>query len=386
MNKKRVILLGATGSIGEAALDVLRAYTDLFSLTAISANRSIDKLCRIMKEFSPDAVSLVSPQGEMSELVSSKSDFYPGPGALLDMIDRTDADIVVNGISGAAGLLPSWHAICSGKDLALANKETIVTAGPLILAEAGRRNKNILPVDSEHSAIFELMQHRNHDDIEELILTASGGPFRERPLETFQDISLKESLSHPTWDMGHKISIDSATMANKGLELMEAQYLFGIPGESIKVLIHPQSMVHSLIRTRDGSMYAQISKPDMRVPIQNALTWPECLHSTFGRLDLAGEQLSFFHPETERYPLLYLAKEALRGGPAYCIAYNAADEVAVEAFYQNRIAYTGIAEMVRRTLDFDWSAQISTIGDVLETDRRAREKCAGVLEGTGGKR
>jgi 1-deoxy-D-xylulose-5-phosphate reductoisomerase len=379
MQSKRIILLGATGSIGSGTLDIVRSHPDLFSLAAVSAHRSEIKLNSIIREFSPSAAALTGDAG------SAQCRMYHGASGLLDMIRETDADIVVNGIAGAAGLLPSWYSISSGKDLALANKETIVTAGSLIMAEASRLGRNILPVDSEHSALFHLLQKRNPQEIDQLILTASGGPFRERDPETFSAISLEEALRHPTWNMGGKITIDSATMANKGLEVIEAALLFDIQPSRIEVLIHPQSMVHSLIRTVDGSMYAQISKPDMRIPIQNALTYPELTACPFGRLNLADTQLSFSSPDRKRFPLLYLAFETAAAGGAYSIAYNAADEIAVEAFVKGLIPYTGIAELVEAALACDWKYTPSGIEEVVDIDHLVREKCNRLLEQSGGK-
>lgn len=380
MQPKRIILLGATGSIGAGTLDIIRSHPGRFNLAAVSAHRSAEALRKITAEFSPRACALSGSDREGAGWIT-----HFGMQGLLRMIEETEADIVVNGIAGAAGLLPSWKAVTSGKDLALANKETIVTAGPLIMKEAGRLGRSILPVDSEHSALFQLLRGRSPSDVEQLILTASGGPFRDRDPETFGAISLEETLRHPTWNMGGKITIDSATMANKGLEVIEARHLFGIDASRIEVVIHPQSMVHSLIRTVEGSMYAQISKPDMRIPIQNALTYPELVPCPFGRLELAGEQLSFFKPDKKRYPLLFLAFETAALGAGYPIAFNAADEVAVEAFTAGRIPFTGIAELVEETLSLDWSGAAEDLEAVTETDRLAREACARLLDTRGGK-
>lgn len=379
MSQKRIILLGATGSIGSGSLDVIRAFPDQFRLVGVSAHHSFDKLQGIIREFSPDAAALSGRSIGREEDSTLPCPLFSGEGAIIKLLETTKADLVINGIAGSAGLLPSWTAVQLGSDLALANKETIVTAGPLILEEARRQKIAILPVDSEHSAIFHLLKNRPKRDVAELILTASGGPFRTRPLESLKDVRLEEALAHPTWEMGAKITIDSASMANKGLEVIEAAYLFSMDPDRIKVRIHPQSMVHSLIRTVEGSMYAQISKPDMKIPIQNAMTYPELQASHFADLDLADCCLEFFRPEKERFPLLYSAYGALRLGPAYPVVFNAADEIAVEAFSRGEIGYTEIAELVDESLQKDWGAAPGSIEEITELDTASRRECRRLL-------
>lgn len=380
MAKKRVMVLGATGSIGSGALDIMRSFPELFELVAVSAHTDISGLSSVIREFRPRGAAL-SGAGERgtSPVLPEGTCFYQGPGSVVELIREIDADIVVNGISGAAGLLPSWYSITTGKDLALANKETIVTAGPIISREAEKRKRKILPVDSEHSALFHLLENRSSQDVEELILTASGGPFRDKQLSELGQITWKEAVAHPTWKMGRKISIDSATMANKGLEVIEAVRLFSMLPERIKVLIHPQSIVHSLIRTRDGSLYAQLSKPDMRLPIQNALTWPEMEPCTFASLDLAGHTLEFQSPRPGQFPLLELAYEAAAASASYPIAFNAADEVAVEVFIEEGLSYPEIPELVEATLQADWTGEPDTMEEVLDMDRKARDLCRSLI-------
>jgi len=288
------------------------------------------------------------------------------------MIRELEADIVVNGAAGSGGLAPSIAALESGADLALANKESVVMAWSLLASLSQVSGSRILPVDSEHAALFQLRQRIGVGEIEELIITASGGAFRDRPLGELASVSPNEAASHPNWSMGRKITIDSATMANKGLEVIEASRLFGFPPERIKVLVHPQSLVHALVRTRDGSLYAQVSEPDMRVPIQNALTWPEARPCPFGRLELAGRVFEFREPEAARYPLLGLAYEALAAGEGATIAYNAANEVAVAAFEVRRIAYPGIAIVVAKSLAGPWPSRAVELGSIFDIDGRAR--------------
>ncbi len=365
--RKKVILLGASGSIGKSTLDVIRAGSDRLELVAASVHGDLAAARAIRSEFAQAALC-VSREG-----IAFEDATHAGRDGLARMIRETEADVVLNAIPGAAGIEPSMAAAESGKDLALANKETMVCAGRLVkeaLSTAGRR---LLPVDSEHSALFHLLEGRPRADITELVITASGGPLRDAPVEEIADAPLERVLAHPTWSMGRKITIDSATMANKGLEVIEAIELFGFPPESIRVVVHPESMVHSLVRYRDGSLYAQISKPDMRLPIHNALYWPEKLPCPFGALDLAGTSLSFRAPDPERYPLLALAYEVVRRGGSYPIAYNAANEVAVEAYVSGGIRFGGIASAVAEALGDDFAEPARDIGAVLASDSRARE-------------
>ncbi len=286
--QKKIIILGVTGSIGKSTLQVVKKHRDKFIIVAASAHSNEQELISVSKDFNIP-VLVLSGRKAKSPIIN-----YSGKDSIINMLMETEADIVVNGVAGADGLLPSIVSLQTGKDLALANKETIVMAGKLIMQLAEDSGRKIIPVDSEHSAIFHLLQNRNINSVNEIILTASGGPFRLTPLENFSKITLEDALQHPTWDMGKKITVDSATMANKGLEIIEAHVLFSFPGEKIKVLIHPESIVHSLIRSTDASMYAQISNPDMKVPIANALFYPLLADSPFGKLNLAEKSLNFF--------------------------------------------------------------------------------------------
>ena len=292
---KKIIVLGATGSIGRSALDIVRSFPDRFQVTALSCHTQETLLRRIAAEFGITRIALSG----VPENSSPHGIPYAGEAGLLHMIEESDADYLVNGISGAAGFLPSVKALESGKTLALANKETLVMAGSLIKKTAARHNTALIPVDSEHSAVFQLVRALGEQAVESVILTASGGPFRDFSLQKLASVSLADALQHPTWNMGQKITIDSATLANKGLEVIEAHHLFDLPPEKIHVLIHPQSYVHSLVETRDGMQYAQIGKPDMRVPILGALSYPENCSWPQGKFSLAGMSLTFTRPDTD---------------------------------------------------------------------------------------
>jgi 1-deoxy-D-xylulose-5-phosphate reductoisomerase len=348
--KKKIALLGATGSIGKSTLDVIRRGKDDFELVLLSSHTGAAALRELGKEF-PGALLALSGGAE-TEGVS-----FSGSGGLLRAIAETGADITVNGISGAAGLPPSLAAVDAGSDLALANKETIVMAGPLVFARAREKKVKILPVDSEHSAIFHLVEAHGADREEEILLTASGGPFRKLSREQMAAVTAKDALAHPTWNMGPKITVDSASLANKGLEVIEAVRLFGIAPEKISVLIHPQSVVHSMVRMKDGAVYAQLSRPDMRLPIHEALYWPETRPSPFGKLDFRGLSLDFEAPDTDRFPMLSLAYLAIRRGGVYPCVYNAANEAAAAVFLEGRIGFLDIPRIVEYVLTRDFMPQ-----------------------------
>jgi 1-deoxy-D-xylulose-5-phosphate reductoisomerase len=362
---KKTAVLGATGSIGKSALDVIARNKGDFKPVLFCAHNNMDGLEEAGKAW-PDAQKILTGD--------------PGGKKLLAAIADCGADITVNGISGAAGLEPSMAAIEAGSDLALANKETLVMAGPLVIKRAIEKNVNIIPVDSEHSAIFHLLEAhcKNQDNLDEIILTASGGPFRNYSIEEMEKVSPKAALAHPTWDMGAKISIDSATMANKGLEVIEASRLFNLPPEKIKVVIHPQSIVHSLIKLKDGEFYAQLSRPDMRLPILKALYWPKTPPSEnndnwgFGQLDFNALTLEFHQPNPRKFPMLPLAYEAVKKGGLYPCAYNGANEAAVTAFLAGRVGFLDISRITGYVLDRDWSAEPADIASVIEADRQAR--------------
>jgi 1-deoxy-D-xylulose-5-phosphate reductoisomerase len=371
--RRRVIVVGATGSIGRQALEVIASLPDRLELVALSAHSNEEGLRSAATRF-PDAATCLSGSSSRREGIG-----HYGLDGLDELIAGAEADIVVNGAAGAGGLRPSLSALSSGKDLALANKESVVMAWPLLDELARAKGARILPVDSEHAALFQLIARIGKGEIEELVITASGGAFRDRSLDELDGLGPDEAASHPNWSMGRKITIDSATMANKGLEVIEASRLFGFEAGRIRVLVHPQSLVHSLVRTRDGSLYAQLSEPDMRVPIQNALCWPECLPCPFGRLELAGRSLEFREAEAARYPLLGLAYEALAAGEGATVAYNAADEVGVAAFEARRIRYTDIAGVVAEALGRGWPSRARELGSIFDIDGRARDAAAAAV-------
>ncbi|MDR1239523.1 MAG: 1-deoxy-D-xylulose-5-phosphate reductoisomerase [Treponema sp.] len=378
--KKRIAILGATGSIGKSALEVIRRGSGDFETVLLSAQTNITALKELGKEFPGALLALSGPEPEAPE--AEGLSFF-GPQGLLRAIAGARVDITVNGISGAAGLRPSLAAIDSGSDLALANKETVVMAGPEVFALAREKKVKILPVDSEHSAIFHLIEAHGADRVEEILLTASGGPFRKMPLAAMKDVTAKEALAHPTWNMGPKITVDSASLANKGLEVIEAARLFNMPPEKISVLVHPQSVVHSLVRMKDGAVYAQLSRPDMRLPIHEALHWPETRPSPFGALDFRGLSLEFEAPDTERFPMLSLAYEAVRRGGFYPCVYNGANEEAAAAFLAGRIGFLDIPRIVEYVLNRGFRPPESApdqggdfankIEAVLAADKAARE-------------
>lgn len=365
--KRKIAILGATGSIGTSALDVIQQHPDDFSVVLLSACSNVDSLLDMSLAYPDAKLALASDTARKNDKIE-----YYGNEALIRAIQESNADIVLNGISGAAGLLPSLKALECGADLALANKESIVMAAPLLFSTADKHACRILPVDSEHSAVFNLIQAHGAEALEEIIITASGGPFRGFGIDALRSVSVHDALAHPTWKMGGKISIDSASLANKGLEVIEAVRLFKVPAEKVRVLVHPQSIVHSMIRLRDGSIYAQLSKPDMRLPIHNALFWPESVQSPFGAIDLAGQTLSFENPETNVFPMLPLAYTAARQGSFYPTAYNAANEIAVAEFIRGTCSFLEISKITEYVLHGDWTGDDTEIEAILEADKKAR--------------
>ncbi len=365
---KKIIILGCTGSIGKSTICCVKDNPTKFKIVGLSAHSNTLKLLDLASQYNVKTLCLTD------ETVNKHEDvlFY-GKKGLQELIATTDADIIVNGIAGSAGLLPSIETVKQGKTLALANKETIVMAGPLITDLALKTGSKIIPVDSEHSAIFNLIERFGNDCIDSVILTASGGAFKNTPKNELSSMKLSDALKHPTWTMGQKITIDSATLANKGLEVIEAARLFDLPPEKIQVVIHPQSLVHSLIRTKDGVMYAQISKPDMVHPIISALNWPECLPCSLDQLDLTqGVDMTFSPPRLDDFPMLPLAYKALELDGSYTIAYNAANEIAVDAFVKEYISFTDIPSICNIVLNSDWSSKAENFEHVFELDLLAR--------------
>lgn len=364
---KRVIILGCTGSIGSTALQAIRDNLAPLRVVGLCAHTNAQRLEALAKEFGAEAVCLTS--GEQYACEAART--YRGFSGLEQMLKDLDADIVLNAIAGFEGLKASLMSLSNGFDLALANKESVVCAGSYLFAVASEHARRIIPVDSEHSAIYELLKERDRTSVESLILTASGGPFRTLERERFDTITVEQALAHPTWKMGKKISIDSATLANKALEVIEAAHLFGFDGEHIEVVIHPQSIVHSMIRTTDGAVYAQLGNPDMTLPIINALSGGS--RNLVKRLDFSHLSLHFEAPDFQRFPLLELAFSILKRKGATALAFNAADEVAVGAFLEGRISYPRLIEVVQRTVDENWDATIQNFEQILALDAKARE-------------
>jgi 1-deoxy-D-xylulose-5-phosphate reductoisomerase len=376
---KNILVLGATGTIGQNALEVISHYPSDFRLCGASAHSDLDGLLAIGKKFKTDNLCLSGSSPGSPQIR------FSGIHGLQMIIEESRADIVINGISGSAGLLPSFWTLGTSKRLALANKETIVMAGDLFLAEAKKKSTEILPVDSEHSAVFQLINGTDKKTVSKIILTASGGRFYDYSKENMKKITWEEAIIHPNWKMGHKITVDSSTLANKGLEVIEACYLFDIGAENVEVVIHPQSLVHSLIRTFDGSLYAQISRPDMKIPILNALSWPDRMNCEYADLDLTKVTMDFFSPDTEKFPMLKLAFECARQKGYYPAVYNAANEIAVEAFSRKNLSFTQIAEVTANVLEKDWGSSPSSLEEVLATDEKARTLAREAVNKTGGK-
>jgi 1-deoxy-D-xylulose-5-phosphate reductoisomerase len=347
---KRVALLGATGSIGRQALEIVAANPELELVAAASGSQPIDGLA-----------PLTQVGGDLTEL-----------------LERAEPDVVLNAVVGFAGLPATLWALERGVTLALANKDSLVAAGELALAARERGGGLLLPVDSEHSALFQCLEGRRADERDSVVLTASGGPFRGRSREELADVTPEEALEHPTWRMGRKITVDSATLANKGLELIEAHFLFDLPYEKIDVVIHPTSIVHGLARFRDGASLAHLGRPDMRVPISYALTYPERAATPVQRLDLVGTTLEFEAPDVETFPLLRLGREAGERGGTYPCIYNAANEVAVQAFLDGRISFLGIADAVEEALAEADGSAARDLDELTEADAAARRVAAGV--------
>ncbi|MDR2509357.1 MAG: 1-deoxy-D-xylulose-5-phosphate reductoisomerase [Spirochaetaceae bacterium] len=378
VDKKKVAVLGASGSIGRSALSVLRGEICDFEPVLFSAHKDVEALFELGREF--PAALLVLSGADAAPLVNTfgKKRVFSGRDGLKSAITECRAAVFVHGISGAAGLEISLDVLKTGADLALANKESVVMGWPLINIAARRSKSRILPVDSEHSAIFKLINahiHCPHDNesLEEIILTASGGPFREYSAAELSGVTLEDALAHPTWNMGQKITIDSATLANKGLEVIEASRLFCLPAAAIRVVIHRQSIVHSMIRLRSGAVYGELSQPDMRLPIHSALYYPERRECCFGRLEFSEPfDLNFAPPDMERFPMLRLAYEALKSGELYTAAYNAANEAAVEYFRAGSIGFTKIAELTETVLELDFSGSALSLEAVFDADSRAR--------------
>ncbi|MBO5619469.1 MAG: 1-deoxy-D-xylulose-5-phosphate reductoisomerase [Paludibacteraceae bacterium] len=385
--KKRIAILGSTGSIGTQTLDVVRRHPDRYEIYAISAHRSVDLLVAQAREFHPEVVC-IADESKYEQLRAALSDMeikvWAGAEAIAQMVTMPSIDVVVAAMVGYAGLQPTIEAIKAGKTIALANKETLVVAGEIICELAQQYHAPIIPVDSEHSAIFQSLVGEDRSEIEKILLTASGGPFRTFTPDQMRSVKAADALKHPNWEMGAKITIDSATMMNKGFEVIEAKWLFGVPVEKIQVLVHPQSIVHSAVQFTDGAIKAQLGAPDMRLPIQYALSFPERLASDFPRADLLQlGNLTFEKPDMDRFPNLALAYEAMsRGGNIPCVL-NAANEVVNLAFREDRCGFLQMSEIIAETMHRAPFIARPTYEEYVATDREARETASRCLEGRG---
>ena len=375
--KQQICILGSTGSIGTQALDVIAQHQDRYEVYALTANNRVELLAQQAHEFNPAAVVIANEAryDELKALLSDRPDIkvFAGAQALCEIVEADPIDMVLTAMVGFSGLEPTIHAIRARKKICLANKETLVVAGELICQLAQEHHVPILPVDSEHSAIFQSLVGEGDNEIEKILLTCSGGPFRKFTKEQLQTVTAADALRHPTWDMGAKITIDSATLMNKGFEVMEARWLFGVPADRIQVLIHPQSIVHSAVQFADGSVKAQLGVPDMRLPIQYAFSFPERLHLNGPRLDLfQSHDLEFIEPDVEKFRCLQLAFDAIhRGGNMPCIV-NAANEVVNEAFRHDHCSFPQMADIIGETMQRATFSATPTLDTYLQTDAEAR--------------
>lgn len=381
---KSIAILGSTGSIGTNALQVVREHPGRFRVSGLAAGRNVSLLAEQVREFRPARVAVADPGSarRLREALGGECpDVLAGEEGACEVAAGGEADLVVAAVVGAAGVRPALRALEAGRDVALANKEALVVAGGILTDAARRRGAAILPVDSEHNALHQCLRCGRSAEVRRVVLTASGGPFRDRPLGTFSDIRVEEALRHPTWSMGRKVTIDSATLMNKGLERIEARWLFGLEPERIDVLVHPQSLVHSLVEYVDGFYVAQISTPDMGLPIQYALTYPERWPTRRQRLDLASAgALEFREPDPERYPCLGLARAALERGGTHPAALNAADEIAVEEFLGGRLPFTGIARLLEEIMEQWEGGPAGDLETLLAADLEARRRASEAAE------
>lgn len=380
---KQICILGSTGSIGTQALDVIEQHSDRYEVYCLTANNRYEMLAEQARKFRPAAVVIANEAHyeSLKLLLADLPDIkvYAGAKAIDEIVEAQPIDMVLTAMVGFAGLSPTIHAIKARKTICLANKETLVVAGDLICRLAAEYHVNILPVDSEHSAIFQSLVGEGDNEIEKILLTASGGPFRKFTLDEMRDVKAADALHHPTWEMGAKITIDSASMMNKGFEVIEAKWLFGVEAEKIQVLVHPQSIVHSAVQFRDGGVKAQLGVPDMRLPIQYAFSFPERLPLNGDRLDLFRQPLEFFEPDMEKFRCLAMAYESIRrGGNVPCVV-NAANEVVNEAFRHDRCGFLQMADIIEATMQRATFVAQPTYDDYIASDAEARRIAASML-------
>jgi 1-deoxy-D-xylulose-5-phosphate reductoisomerase len=374
--KKRVVLIGSTGSIGKSACDVIDSMPGRFEVVGLAARNNVAALAGQVAKYGPKMVAVVDDtavEGRRTELTGQGAELVTGPEGVVRVAAMPEADIVVGAAVGASGLAPLFAALDAGHTVALANKEPVVMAGELVMARARERGASVLPVDSEHNALFQCLEGHLADEVSRVILTASGGPFYGSTPSELAGITPAQAVAHPTWNMGPKVSVDSATLMNKGLEVIEAMWLFGLPLEKIEILIHPQSIIHGMVEFVDGSVMTYVSRPDMRVPIQHALTWPERVETAFDRIDLVGSApWTFADPDFCQFPCLALARHAAAKGGTFPAVLSAANEVAVESFLADRIGFMDIPVVVERTLAAHSESGPFSLDAVLAADEWAR--------------
>ncbi len=382
---KKLAILGSTGSIGTQTLDIVREHPDKFKVTALTCGKNIKLLADQIREFSPSAVCVSDPD-DAETLRESFPDIevVSGRDGLVYVAGHAEYDIIENSLVGMAGLEPTYHAIMSGRTIALANKETLVAGGALIMGEAAKKGVDILPVDSEHSAVFQSLEGYDRAQLKRIILTASGGPFRGKTKAELDSVTLEQALNHPRWKMGSKITIDSSTLMNKGFEVIEARWLFDTPASKIDVLVHPESIIHSMVEYEDRAVMAQLGLPDMRIPISLALNYPKRLPNSMPSLDLADMgRLTFEKPDMETFPCLKLAYDALEAGDTYCTALNAANEVCVAAFLSGKIRYRDISDTLARIMDMHRPSAEADLEEILRIDGYVRKQTSDLLAGIG---
>ena len=377
-NKKNIILLGATGSIGESSLRLLRKNKEKFNLVGVSAHNNAELLSKIVNEFDVPNVVLSDPKNVKSYY--GKNELYVGHSSLIELA-KIKCDVVISGLIGTSGLYPAYAAISAGNNLAIANKETIVSAGKIFMSKSFEKEVKILPVDSEHSAIFQCLEKNNISNVDFITLTASGGPFWNRPIESFKNIKPTDAIKHPVWKMGKKISVDSATMFNKALEIIEASILFNIKSDKIKVTVHPEHIIHGLVHYKDGSIIANLGFPDMITPLSVALNWPSRSDLNLKKLSLSNiSNLSFFEPDFKKFPGLKLGWEVLKNPKCSPIVLNASNEIAVDAFLKNKVKFTDIYNIVYETLNIFNPSVPKNIDDIIEIDKIARMKSLDLVQ------
>jgi 1-deoxy-D-xylulose-5-phosphate reductoisomerase len=381
---KSIALLGSTGSIGVNTLDLVRQFPDRFKVHGLVAGRNLKLLAEQIKEFRPSCVAIKAGEDvdRLSKLIGARRvQISYGERGAVSVATASEVDVVVAAIVGGAGLVPTLEAVKAGKEVALANKEALVMAGEILVNAAKKKASRLFPVDSEHSAIFQCLQGNRREEVDKIILTASGGPFLRTPLRSLGDVTVEQALKHPNWKMGQKITIDSATMMNKGLEVVEAHWEFDMAPDRIDVLIHPQSVVHSMVRYQDGSVIAQLGVPDMRIPIAYALAYPHRLKGRWKSLELTQQgELNFLPVEKKRFPALGLAYAALNEGGTMPAVLNAANEVAVAAFLERRVGFREIHRIIDRTMQCHTPRHAKSVEEILEVDRWAREKAVSVCD------